>query len=51
MNNHTSMGSIELTDRDLAGVSGGQEPKRIEMEPVTIIVVTKPIVIHGKAPK
>jgi bacteriocin-like protein len=41
MNNQTSMRSIELTDKELAGVSGGKNERVIEMEPVTIIVFTK----------
>jgi bacteriocin-like protein len=51
MNNQTSMGSIELTDKELAGVSGGDAPKRVEMEPVTIIVYTQGSTIHGKPKK
>jgi hypothetical protein len=47
--NKMSKESIELTDRDLAAVSGGQ--KRIHMPPTTIVIVTEPIVITAKAPK
>jgi len=51
MNNQTSMGSIQLTDKELAGVSGGDAPKPVEMEAVTIIVYTKGSTIHGKPKK
>ena len=48
MNNQTSMGSIELTDKELAGVSGGKDETVIVMEPVTIVVFTQGSTIHGK---
>jgi bacteriocin-like protein len=51
MNNQTSMGSIELTDKELAGVSGGKNERVIVMEPVTIVVFTKGSTIHGTPKK
>ena len=39
MNNQTSMRSIELTDKELAGASGGM--KRVNMPPTTIVIFTE----------
>ena len=51
MNNQTSMGSIELTDKELAGVSGGKKERVIVFEPVTIVVFTQGSTITGSPKK
>ena len=45
--NKISKESIELSDKDLAAVSGGV----VRMPPVTIIVFTEGSTIHGKPKK
>jgi bacteriocin-like protein len=45
--NKMSKESIELSDKDLAAVSGGV----VRMPPVTVIVFTEGSVIHGKPKK
>jgi hypothetical protein len=39
----------QLTDSDLAGVSGGK--RKIDMKPVTIVVFTEGSTIHGTPAK
>jgi hypothetical protein len=48
-NSDGDKGSIQLTDKDLAGASGGQ--RRVHMPTTTIIIFTEPMVITAKAPK
>jgi len=42
-----SNGSIELTDRDLAEVSGGRNKRNHDMKPVTFVVFTEGSTITG----
>ena len=51
MNNKTSMGSIELTEKELAAVSGGKKERVIKMEEVTIVVFTHGSTINGSPKK
>jgi bacteriocin-like protein len=47
-----SNGSIQLTDKELAGVSGGEKKERvIKMEEVTIVVFTHGSTINGSPKK
>ena len=50
--NNQSNGSIQLTDKELAGVSGGEKKERvIKMEEVTIVVFTHGSTITGSPKK
>jgi hypothetical protein len=47
--NKMSKESIQLTDKELAGASGGM--RRVEMPPTTIVIFTEGSTIHGKPKK
>ena len=50
--NKMSKESVQLTDKELAGVSGGQsDQKRVEMPPTTIVIFTEGAVIKGTPKK